>query len=34
MLKEGYITRGERPILWGPTCKSALAEAEVEYGRP
>jgi isoleucyl-tRNA synthetase len=31
MLKEGYITRGERPILWCPTCKSALAEAEVEY---
>jgi isoleucyl-tRNA synthetase len=31
MLKDGYITRGERPILWCPVCKSALAEAEVEY---
>lgn len=31
MLQEGYITRGERPILWCPVCKSALAEAEVEY---
>jgi isoleucyl-tRNA synthetase len=31
MLLEGYITRGERPILWCPVCQSALAEAEVEY---
>ena len=31
MLKEGYITRGMRPILWCPLCRTALAEAEVEY---
>ena len=31
LLGDGYITRGERPILWCPVCKSALAEAEVEY---
>ncbi len=31
MLRDGYVTRGERPILWCPVCKSALAEAEVEY---
>ncbi len=30
--KNGYVYRGLRPIHWCPTCKTALAEAEVEYG--
>jgi isoleucyl-tRNA synthetase len=30
--KNGYIYRGLRPIHWCPRCKTALAEAEVEYG--
>ncbi len=32
IVKNGYIYRGLRPIHWCPTCKTALAEAEVEYG--
>jgi isoleucyl-tRNA synthetase len=31
MLLEGYISRRLRPIHWCPICKTALAEAEVEY---
>jgi isoleucyl-tRNA synthetase len=31
MLKQGHVTRGKRPILWCPACRTALAEAEVEY---
>ena len=31
MLLEGYISRRLRPIHWCPVCKTALAEAEVEY---
>ncbi|MBI2091992.1 MAG: isoleucine--tRNA ligase [Deltaproteobacteria bacterium] len=31
MIKDGYIYRGLRPIHWCITCKTALAEAEVEY---
>ena len=31
MLSEGYVSRRLRPIHWCPVCKSALAEAEVEY---
>ncbi len=31
MLAEGYVTRRLRPIHWCPVCKTALAEAEVEY---
>ncbi|HJT23351.1 MAG TPA: class I tRNA ligase family protein, partial [bacterium] len=31
MVKEGYVSRRLRPIHWCPVCKSALAEAEVEY---
>ncbi len=27
----GYVYRGLRPILWCPTCETALAESEVEY---
>ncbi len=30
--KEGYIYRSKKPIYWCPTCVTALAEAEVEYG--
>ncbi len=29
---DGYIYRGLKPIHWCPTCETALAEAEVEYG--
>ncbi len=32
MVKDGFIYRGLRPIHWCATCKTALAEAEVEYG--
>ena len=31
LLKEGYIYRGLKPVLWCITCETALAEAEVEY---
>jgi isoleucyl-tRNA synthetase len=31
LFKEGFITRGKKPIYWCPTCVTALAEAEVEY---
>lgn len=30
--KEGFIYRSKKPIYWCPTCETALAEAEVEYG--
>jgi len=32
LVKDGYVYRGLRPIHWCATCKTALAEAEVEYG--
>lgn len=32
MVRDGYIYRGLRPIHWCVTCRTALAEAEVEYG--
>ena len=32
ILKAGYIYRSKKPIYWCPTCVTALAEAEVEYG--
>jgi isoleucyl-tRNA synthetase len=31
LVEKGYIYRGLRPILWCPSCQTALAEAEVEY---
>ena len=31
LLGEGYVSRRLRPIHWCPVCKTALAEAEVEY---
>jgi isoleucyl-tRNA synthetase len=30
-LAEGYIYRGRKPVHWCISCKTALAEAEVEY---
>ena len=30
-LQEGYVYRGRKPIHWCISCKTALAEAEVEY---
>ncbi len=32
LFKEGYIYRSKKPIYWCPSCVTALAEAEVEYG--
>ena len=31
MVAEGYVSRRLRPIHWCPFCRTALAEAEVEY---
>jgi isoleucyl-tRNA synthetase len=31
MYKQDYIYRGQKPITWCATCRTALAEAEVEY---
>jgi isoleucyl-tRNA synthetase len=31
LISDGYVNRRLRPIHWCPVCKSALAEAEVEY---
>jgi len=31
MYKKNFIYRGQKPITWCPTCRTALAEAEVEY---
>ncbi|RLA79926.1 MAG: isoleucine--tRNA ligase [Deltaproteobacteria bacterium] len=28
----GYLYQGKKPIYWCPHCRTALAEAEVEYG--
>ncbi len=30
-VKKGYVYRGKKPVYWCPNCKTALAEAEVEY---
>ncbi|MGH7789337.1 MAG: isoleucine--tRNA ligase [Candidatus Binatia bacterium] len=32
LAERGFIYRGLRPVHWCPTCSTALAEAEVEYG--
>ena len=32
LFEKGFITKGKKPIFWCPTCVTALAEAEVEYG--
>ena len=31
MADKGYIYRGLKPVYWCPECKTALAEAEIEY---
>lgn len=31
LFKDGYLYRGLKPIHWCPECKTALADAEVEY---
>jgi isoleucyl-tRNA synthetase len=31
MYEKNYIYRGQKPITWCATCRTALAEAEVEY---
>ena len=31
MIAAGHLTRGSKPVYWCVDCKSALAEAEVEY---
>src|SRR5688572_3485710 len=31
LVEKGFIYRGLRPIHWCPTCRTALAEAEIEY---
>jgi isoleucyl-tRNA synthetase len=30
-MRDGYVTRGKKPIYWCISCETALAEAEVEY---
>ncbi len=30
-VKQGSVYLGKKPVYWCPTCKTALAEAEVEY---
>lgn len=32
MADKGYIYRGLKPVYWCSDCKTALAEAEIEYG--
>ncbi len=31
MAKKGYIYKGMKPVYWCPECRTALAEAEIEY---
>lgn len=31
MMKKGYIYKGLKPVCWCSDCKTALAEAEIEY---
>ncbi len=31
MAEQGLVYKGLRPVYWCPTCKTALAEAEIEY---
>ena len=32
MATKGYIYKGLKPVYWCPDCRTALAEAEIEYG--
>ncbi len=31
LVKQGHVYRGLRPVIWSPSTRTALAEAEVEY---
>ena len=31
-VESGYVYKGKKPVHWCPSCVTALAEAEVEYG--
>jgi len=31
MVEKGYVYRGKKPVYWSIPCRTALAEAEVEY---
>ena len=31
MVEKGFVYRGKKPVYWCATCRTALAEAEVEY---
>lgn len=31
LVQQGYVYRGQRPVIWCPSCSTALAEAEIEY---
>ena len=31
IIEQGHLKRGDKPVHWCFDCKSALAEAEVEY---
>ena len=31
IIEKGHLSRGDKPVHWCLDCKSALAEAEVEY---
>ncbi|MDR0983936.1 MAG: isoleucine--tRNA ligase [Ruminococcus sp.] len=31
MAKKGYVYKGLKPVYWCPDCRTALAEAEIEY---
>ena len=31
LVENGFVYRGRKPVLWCPSCATALAEAEVEY---
>jgi isoleucyl-tRNA synthetase len=31
LAQKGHVYRGLKPVLWCPTCETALADAEVEY---
>jgi isoleucyl-tRNA synthetase len=31
LARDGYLVKGDKPVYWCPSCRTALAEAEVEY---
>ena len=34
IVAKGFVYRGKKPVYWSIPCRTALAEAEVEYRRP